>query len=217
MDVNSILKQRYSTKEFDPEKKFTKSQIEDIKNILKYSPSSTNVQPWHFVIAETQEAKKKVSKAAQGFYGFNEEKVLNASADIIFCGKKDISDDFLEKLTQEEDEDGRYPQKEFKEKNSKGRETFVNMHKHDYDDLKCWVDNQVYLSLGYLLFGAAVMGIDSLAMEGCDMKILNEEFSLNQKGFEALCVVALGYHKDSDFNIKLPKSRLDDDQIFTCL
>ncbi len=54
-------------------------------------------------------------------------------------------------------------------------------------------------------------------MGGFDEDVLNEEFGLTEKGFRASVVVALGYRSETDFNAKLPKSRLSDDVIFTQL
>ena len=77
----------------------------------------------------------------------------------------------------------------------------------------------VLLAVGFVLIiisallSAAVLGLDALPMEGLDMKVLDEEFGLREKGFTSAIVVALGYHKDNDFNATLPKSRLDKDTI----
>ena len=71
--------------------------------------------------------------------------------------------------------------------------------------------------MGSLLIGAAVLGIDACPMEGVDVKALDEEFSLREKGFTAIAVVSLGYRKDSDFNSKLPKSRFSEETIITIL
>ncbi|TXC43693.1 nitroreductase family protein, partial [Salmonella enterica] len=45
-----LLHQRYSTKAFDPSKKLTAEEADKIKTLLLYSPSSTNSQPWHFIV-----------------------------------------------------------------------------------------------------------------------------------------------------------------------
>ena len=40
---------------------------------------------------------------------------------------------------------------------------------------------------------------------------------LTEKGLKASVIVSLGYRSETDFNAKLPKSRLTDDVIFTRL
>ena len=55
MDITEILNNRYSTKEFDPDKKISDKDFQQIKALLQMSPSSINIQPWHFIIADTKE------------------------------------------------------------------------------------------------------------------------------------------------------------------
>ncbi|MFI3255600.1 MAG: oxygen-insensitive NAD(P)H nitroreductase [Eubacteriales bacterium] len=208
MDILNTLKTRYSTKEFDSSKTLTEAQVSQLEELLQLSPSSTNIQPWHFVLATTTEGKQRITKGTQGFYSFNQEKVLDASAVVIFASKVELTEDYLETVLEKEDADGRFPQKEFKEQNHGARSIFANMHKYDYKDFQHWADKQVYLNLGNFLLGVATLGLDAIAMEGLDLKVLDEEFGLREKGFTSSVVVAVGYHKESDFNKNLPKSRL---------
>ena len=39
--------------------------METLENLLRFSPSSTNLQPWHFIVAGTAEGKERVANAAQ--------------------------------------------------------------------------------------------------------------------------------------------------------
>ncbi len=213
MDILNALKTRYSTKEFDATKKLTNEQISQLEDLLQLSPSSTNIQPWHFVLATTDEGKKRITKGSQGFFSFNEQKVLDASAVVIFASQVDLTEEHLQKVLAKEDSDGRFPQAEFKEQNHGARSIFANMHKLDYKDFQHWADKQVYLNLGNFLLGAAALGLDAIAMEGFDLKALDAEFGLREKGFTSSIVVAVGYHSDMDFNKDLPKSRLPKEDI----
>ncbi|MGL6176696.1 MAG: nitroreductase family protein, partial [Vibrionaceae bacterium] len=78
-----------------------------------------------------------------------------------------------------------------------------------------WQQKQVYLNVGSFVMGAAAMGIDTLVMEGFDAQALDAEFDLKSKGLEGLLLVALGHHSESDFNAKLPKSRLPVEAVVT--
>ena len=213
MDIINALETRYSTKEFDSSKKISEDMIAKIEDLLQLAPSSTNIQPWHFIIATTQQGKKRIAKGATGFYSFNESKVLDASVVVIFASKVDLTEEYLRHILEKEDADGRFPNDEFKEQNHGGRSIFANMHKLDYKDFQHWADKQVYLNIGSFLLGVAALGLDAVAMEGMDLKVLDEEFGLRQKGFTSSVVVAVGYHKQSDFNKNLPKSRLDKGEI----
>ncbi|MEF3578701.1 nitroreductase family protein, partial [Citrobacter freundii] len=87
MDIVSVALKRYSTKAFDPTKKLTAEQAEKLKTLLQFSPSSTNSQPWHFIVASTDEGKARVAKSAAGGFVFNERKMLDASHVVVFCAK----------------------------------------------------------------------------------------------------------------------------------
>lgn len=217
MDFKKITNWRYSTKEFDPEKKLSDEQFEQVKTLLRMSPSSTNIQPWHFVIASTQEGKERMAKGTQGFFSFNAPKVLDASHVILFCSRIDADDEYMHHLLDKEDEDGRYAKPEFKEQMHGARQIFANIHRFDLKDLSHWMDKQVYLNMGSLLLGVAALGIDSVPMEGIDIKTIDQEFGLREKGYSAVGIVSLGFRKETDFNASLPKSRLSEEDIFTIL
>ncbi|MDO6561788.1 oxygen-insensitive NAD(P)H nitroreductase [Amphritea sp. 1_MG-2023] len=217
MNLTDIVKSRYSTKEFDSNKAIPEAQFQQIKDVLRYSPSSVNSQPWHFIIADSPETRKRISAGTQGAFSFNEAKVLNASHVILFCAKTDIDDAYLQHLLTVEDNDGRFAEPSFKEGVNNGRSMFVNLHRFELKDAQHWMEKQVYLNMGTVLLGAGALGIDAVPIEGIDTKALNEEFGLLEKGYTALALIALGYHSQADFNAGLPKSRLPEDEIFTLL
>lgn len=219
MDIIEALKWRYSTKEFDSTKKISIEDFEKVKELLHYSPSSTNIQPWHFVIAGSEIGKKRVTKGTQGFFQFNEQKVLDASHVVVFCSRISADKKYMLNLLEKEDEDGRYPNDEIKQMVFGARNVFSDIHRFDLKDQQHWFDKQVYLNVGNFLLGVAASGIDALPMEGLDMKAIDEEFGLREKGFTATVVVSIGYRKETDFNTpdKTPKSRLTADEIFTII
>lgn len=217
MNLIEIMNNRYSTKKFDTTKKVSEENIDEIKELLRLSSSSVNLQPWHFIITSTEEGKNKISKSTEGFYAFNKEKVVDASHVIVLCSKTSIDEDFLRNILDKEDADGRFANEEFKNGMHNGRVGFVNIHKEQYNDLQDWVDKQVYLNLGNLLLGVAALGIDAVPMEGFDATILDQELGLTEKGLKPIAIVPIGYRANDDFNATLPKSRLNSDEIFTTL
>lgn len=217
MNLTDLIQSRYSTKEFDPARKIPDAQFEQIKAVLRFSPSSVNSQPWHFIIASTEAGRKRMAQGTQGFLAFNESKVLSASHVILFCARTRMDDDYLAHLLATEDQAGRFVEQTHKDMMRMARSTFVNIHRYDLKDAQHWMEKQVYLNLGAVLLGAAALGIDALPMEGIDAKALDAEFGLREKGFTAVAAVALGYRSRSDFNAALPKSRLPEEEIITAL
>lgn len=217
MNLIEIMERRYSTKKFDNTRKISAEDMKQIKELLRLSASSVNTQPWHFIIASSEEGKKQISKSTQGFYAFNDEKVLTASDIVVLCARTSMDEDYLQRILEKEDQDGRFANEEIKNGMHGGRSTFVNFHKNDYNDLQYWMDKQVYLNMGSLLLGSAALGIDAVPMEGFDVKVLNEELGLTEKGLTAVALVPLGYKSNDDFNAQLPKSRLSEEEVFTTI
>ena len=215
MNVKNVALSRYSTKAFDPAKKISAEQFDHIKSLLRFSPSSVNTQPWHFIIADTPEGRERVSKGTQGMFSFNNEKVLNSSHVIVFCVKTDIFDGYLDRVLEAEEEDKRFADPAIKETVRNGRATFVGMHRDQLKDADHWMEKQVYLNMGTVLLGAGAMGIDAVPIEGVDTKALDEEFGLTEKGYRAVTLIALGHRDKNDFNAALPKSRLPEAELFT--
>lgn len=216
-DITHYAKTRHTAKAYDASKKISGEQVEKIKELLRFSASSTNAQPWHFILASTDEAKERIAKANEKMFPFNNPSILAASHVVIFCSKLDIQEDYLLEVLAQEEQDGRFDaDPSFKEKMHGGRSMFVNLHKHDYKDVQHWMDKQVYLNIGSFLLGVATLGINATPMEGIDIKSIDKEFGLREKGYTSLVAVTLGYHdKEGDYNAQLPKSRLPYSKILT--
>ena len=46
----------------------------DLRTVLRYAPASVNSQPWHFVVAASDEGKAKIAHLG-GNYAYNAPKV----------------------------------------------------------------------------------------------------------------------------------------------
>ena len=216
-DITCYAKKRHTTKAYDPNRRIPDETVEKLKELLRFSPSSTNIQPWHFVIASTQEGKERVAKATEK-YPFNRPSILNASHVVVFASRLAVDEDYLQHVLEQEDKDGRFDADKETHKPAMhgGRSLFVNLHKQDFKDVQHWMDKQVYLNLGQFLLGAAALGVDATPMEGIEIPVLDAEFGLREKGYSALFVVPLGYHDpEQDYNASLPKSRLPYSDILT--
>ena len=215
MNIVDCAKTRYSTKVFDPTKKLTPEQVQGIKDLARYSASSINSQPWHFILAGTDDGKARVAKATQGDYVFNEKKVLDASHVLVFCTKLDITHDYIEKLMDSEQNDNRFPNDTIKDTVRKTRQYFIGLHVDDLKDTFDWMEKQVYLNIGTVLLGAKALGMDAVPIEGFDKTIMDKEFGLAEQGYTSSVIVALGHRSADDFNAPLPKSRFPETEIFT--
>lgn len=218
MQLTDALNRRYATKAFDATKKLPEAVVEQLFALLRLSPSSTNIQPWHFIVASTEQGKARLAKGAGGCYSYNESKILNASHVVLFCARTQVDEAHLQNVLAAEERDGRFTAKpELKNAAHNTRVAYLNEHKYIKKDVPHWLEKQVYLNMGSFLLGAALLEIDAVPLEGIDQAVLDAEFDLNSFDLTAVTAVALGYRADSDFNAGLPKSRLAVDDIFTLI
>lgn len=215
MDITQIAARRYTTKVFDSEKQIDARLMTQLQTLLRLTPSSTNSQPWHFIVAASDEDKAKIARATTGPYSGNEPKVVNASHIIILCALTELDDEHLQRVLEQEERDGRFKTPEAREAQRRGRGYYVNMHRNELHDTQQWMEKQVYIALGTLLLGAAALGIDATPIEGFDRSVLDDTLGLRERGLSSVVLAALGYRSDDDFNAALPKSRLPADELFT--
>ena len=213
MSENKMLQiamSRYTTKHYSG-KQIPREQLAELLEILRLSPSSVNAQAWKFIVSSTQEAKDKLM---EGFLDFNRERVSKASDIIVFAVPEKITEEHLQKVLDKEIADGRYAKKDVIEGLDAGRRHFVGLHSHTVSDTLAWETAQAYIALGFVLFAAAGMGIDSTALEGVDYDKLDDILGLRSRGLRSVVAVSLGYRAADDSNAARPKSRLSKEDLF---
>ena len=152
MDFLQLAQNRYTTKHYSS-KRVSDEDIAKLKEILRLTPSSINSQPWQFVFISDEATKEAFAKVSF----FNEERIRQASHLVVFMANSALPS-FEEKLAKASTEAG------------VGFYHKVQKPKGDVS-LYAWMNNQVYISLGFFLSACASMGIDSTPMEG--ISILN--------------------------------------------
>ncbi len=216
MNVAELARKRYTCKAYDPQRNIAPELIAQLQTLLRYAPSSVNSQPWHFIFAASDEAKARIAKATENpIYAANGPRIRNASHVVVFCAPTTFDDARIERITEQEVRDGRWTTEDAKATQLKSRRFYFHRHRFDLRDLQPWMERQVYIALGMLLFGAAALGIDATPIEGFDTAVLNDELGLRERGLTAVVLAALGYRSDADFNAKLPKSRLPAEEVIS--
>lgn len=187
MNFTKLSQSRYTTKKYDADKKITNDEIEQLKNILRLSPSSINSQPWKFIFVSNEEIKNQLAQASY----FNEQRIKDASHLVVFSAIDDI-----QKF-----------ENQIKQYLPEGSIAYYNQYIKSLSDfeIKAWFKHQVYLSLGYFLSACASMGIDSTPMEGIDSKEYNR--ILNLSDYSVLFSVAIGYRDAEDVNQPVIKGK----------
>lgn len=195
MNITELINTRYTTKTYNSQKKVTQEQLNILEEVLQKSPSSINSQPWKFIIIEDQKMKDKLSDASY----FNKQKVLDSSHLIVFSSINNLS----------------YFEQQINTYLPEGAVNYYNnlVKPLPEENIKSWLNNQVYIALGMLLSACASLGIDSTPMEGIEKDKYSEILGLENHG--ALFAVAIGYRDPSDKNQPTitPKNRIPKEEV----
>lgn len=214
MNLSEIIRTRYTSKAYDETRKLTDDQRAQLLDLLRFSPSSVNSQPWHFIIIDSEEAKARILHAVTEP---NAAKIQKAALVVLFTTRTEISEAHLNRLLEKEAQDGRFVNDEMRRLQDKGRRYFVGLNSDSVEKQQAWMARQAYISLGFLLLGAASMGLDATPIEGFFPDQMDAALDLEKQGLRSVVMATVGYHSEADFNAGLPKSRLAADEVITVL
>lgn len=88
MNFEQLVKKRRATHHFDPNFKLSDEVFKKLIEVVRFSPSGYNAQPWKFILIRESEALKKISKIA-----FNQTHLIEAGNVIVVIGHTKIVDD----------------------------------------------------------------------------------------------------------------------------
>ncbi|MBK1715203.1 oxygen-insensitive NAD(P)H nitroreductase [Rubrivivax gelatinosus] len=212
--VTELMLQRHTAKAFDPTFSLDAEQRQAIDDLLRLAPSSTNTQPWHFVVAESAEGRQRIAEAMAGPYAYNVPKTTQAALVVVIAARTGVDDAYLEALLAQEQQDGRFVSDQARNGQHQSRRGYHQLHR-ELGDAPLWFQKQAYIALGTLLLGASALGLDACPMEGFDGARLDELLGLHEQGLASQIVVGLGRRSDADFNAALPKSRWPAERVLT--
>src|SRR5690606_41961623 len=95
MNFLENAKSRYTTKKYNPNLKISEEKIEQLKEILRLSPSSINSQPWTFGFIADEKVKRELASVSY----FNEQRIIQASHLVVFSVIDEI-EKFEEQIQQ---------------------------------------------------------------------------------------------------------------------
>jgi len=181
MKFEKIVMSRYATKLFDG-KKLEESKVEKLLELIRYAPSSFNIQPWIIRIISDKETKEKLSPAS-----WNQAQITSCSHLLVFCANTNIKEniDKLEELFRKNNVSTDYIQ------------VMRDFEKNMSDEQKkSWAQRQLYLALGNAVNGAKSLGFDSCPMEGFNPEEYSKILKLPSHIIPtALC--SIGYAADT--------------------
>ncbi|MFV0338779.1 MAG: nitroreductase family protein [Chthoniobacterales bacterium] len=189
MNFLKLAQTRYATKRYNPEKDIPEEKINELKEVLRLTPSSINCQPWRFTFVRDKALKERLSEVSM----HNTHKIQQAPLLIVFSVIDDIV--AFEKWA-----------------NSEWEERMIGMYNAarpsmSDEEIKVWFSRQLYISLGYCMAACVAMELDSTPMEGIEQDKYAE--ILDSAPYRPLFAVSVGYRVDDDENDpkRNPKTR----------
>ncbi len=214
MNIAELVRSRHTCKAYDAQRPLTEEQLQQLQEILRLSPSSVNSQPWHFFLVTSEAGKETLIPTLTEH---NREKVRQAALTVVIATQTELDEAHLQALLAQEEQDGRFGGNEEAKKGADGaRRYYVGLNSSSPQQ-QAWMARQAYLSLGFLLMGAATLGLDATPIEGFFPEQLDAAFGLTELGLKSVVVASIGYRSEQDFNASLTKSRLPAEQLFTRL
>jgi nitroreductase len=194
------LNWRYATKTFDATKKIPEATWKTLEETLVLSPSSFGLQPYRFLVVKDPEIRAQLKP-----HSWNQTQVVDASHYVVLAGRTAMTeaeiDLYLDRIVQvrgipRESLDG-YRGMMYGSLLSPGAEARIPH----------WAALQAYIALGNLMTSAALLGVDTCAIEGFVPAEYDAILGLKEQGYAPVVCCALGYRSTEDKYADLAKVR----------
>lgn len=199
MDIIEKLNWRYATKRFDPNQKLSEKKLQTILEAGRLAASSFGLQPARLVVITDPKRRQSLEEKNS-----NQPQVVEASHLIVVCRVAQMDNNYVDTYVDHVAK-------------TRGRDRasltgYANMMKEflngmTEDQRNCWMEKQVYITLGTLLTTCAVLDIDACPMEGFDRKGYDEILSLPERGLCSVVLCPVGYRSVEDNYAKQKKVR----------
>ena len=193
------LNWRYATKLFDPNKKVSNEDLNQIFEVFRLSPSSYGLQPWKIFIVENKEKRNLIQSHAR-----NQPQISESSHLLVLAKPRIIDTQRIEKYLQSVMKNTGLSREELT-----GLEGMLNgfLQGSSASQLTNWASEQVHLAMGNLLSFLAEKRIDACPIGWFNKAAIDEILDLQEKGWESVVLLPIGYRRDDDKYANRGKSR----------
>lgn len=198
--LSEALQWRYAVKKFDPTKKIATDTWRALEDSLVLSASSIGLQPWRFLVITDPALRAQLRPAA-----WDQAQVTDCSHFVVFAVRKNLGGEHVQRHLDR--------MAEVREVARESLEKFGQMAVRNLDRaraegrLDTWQTYQVYIALGSFLTAAAVLGVDTCAMEGFDPAQFDALLGLAESGYASVVGCAAGYRDPTDKYATMRKVR----------
>lgn len=183
-DFDQIVNGRRSIKLYDPTVKISREEMSEIIAQASRAPSSINLQPWRFLVIDSEEGKEKLLPLAS----FNSNQVKTSSAVIAIFG--DLNNfDYAEEIFGKAVELGYMP--------AEVKEMQLNYFTPLFEEIsKEQMKDTVMLDSGLvamqLMLVARSYGYDTNPIGGYDKEQIAEVFGMDKERYVPVMLISIG-------------------------
>lgn len=189
--LTEALQWRYATKQFDSARRIPIETWRALEDSLVLSPSSIGLQPWKFIVVTDAALKAQLRPAA-----WNQSQVTDCSHFVVFLVRKNLGAEHVERHVERMAEVRGVPAESLAKF---GQMAVRNLEEaRTQGRLDMWQTHQIYIALGSFMTAAAVLGVDTCAMEGFEPAKFDDLLGLTGTEFASVVGCAAGYRNPSD-------------------
>jgi nitroreductase len=196
---NEDLNWRYATKKFDPNKKLSKDELDQLLESIQLTASSYGLQPYEVFVVENKEIREKLKAVA-----WNQSQVTEASHLIVFANLTKVTEKYVNNYLDNIANTRNITRDDLKGMEDMIKNTILQLPAEAQEN---WSAKQAYIALGNLLSSAANLKVDTCPMEGFDAGKFDEILGLKDRDLTTAVIAPVGFRSSDDYYQDLAKVR----------
>jgi nitroreductase len=197
-DWLSALQWRYATKRFDPERRIEDATWHAIEQSMILTPSSFGLQPWKFIVVQSQSMKDQLPAISWG-----QSQPKDCSHMVVLASLRELDAAYVDRFL----EDTAKTRSVSIESLANYRKVILGFVDATRGHHGVWSAHQAYIALGQLMSTAAALGVDACPMEGIEPLKYDSLLGLTESPYATRVGCALGYRHPEDGYAKNKKVR----------
>jgi len=198
--LHDAMAWRYATKVFDPSRRIEASTWSALENALVQSPSSYGLQPWKFLVIEDPALRQQLRPES-----WNQSQITDASHLVVFLAERQIGPAEADRLINAIARTRGLDPADLANYRQMIDVDLINGPRSQ--QIERWASNQVYIAMGTFMTAAALLKVDTCAIEGFSPAAYDRILELENSPYRSCVVCAAGYRADSDKYASLAKVR----------
>ncbi|WP_077212940.1 nitroreductase family protein [Bacillus dakarensis] len=181
-NISDIIRERHSVRKYDTNVKISREEIVEILEEATLAPSSSNLQPWRFIVIDDQETKKELRQIA-----YNQEPVETSSAVIAVLGDKEMFKN-IEKVYRSSFDAGFMDEANMHRLIESANRTYPHAPEEVLKNIASFDTGLVSMQL---MLVAKAKGYDTVPMAGFDKQKFMDKFQVSDR-YMPMVLIALG-------------------------